>query len=151
MPRFHSGNLRTGRFSEPGRAYLLTTATFAREPLFRDARLGRLLVHELRAAHDAGWATSLAWVAMPDHLHWLVMLEHSPLDAPMRRVKTNSARAINRHLGRAGKCWQPGNHDRALRQEDDLAAMARHIVANPLRAGLVRRVGDYPLWDAAWL
>jgi len=29
--------------------------------------------------------------------------------------------------------------------------MARYIVANPLRAGLVERIGDYPLWDATWL
>jgi hypothetical protein len=28
---------------------------------------------------------------------------------------------------------------------------ARYIVANPLRAGLTRRLGDYPLWDAIWL
>ncbi|RUQ45382.1 transposase, partial [Corynebacterium pseudodiphtheriticum] len=24
-------------------------------------------------------------------------------------------------------------------------------VANPLRAGLVKRIGDYPLWDAIWI
>ncbi|MGB4488330.1 MAG: transposase, partial [Pseudomonas veronii] len=25
------------------------------------------------------------------------------------------------------------------------------IVANPLRAGLVEHIGQYPLWDAIWL
>lgn len=25
------------------------------------------------------------------------------------------------------------------------------MVANPLRANLVDTIGDYPLWDAAWL
>ena len=30
-------------------------------------------------------------------------------------------------------------------------AAARYIVANPLRAGLVKQIGDYPLWDAIWL
>jgi putative transposase len=29
--------------------------------------------------------------------------------------------------------------------------IARYIVANPLRAGLVAKVGDYALWDACWL
>ncbi len=42
-------------------------------------------------------------------------------------------------------------HDRAMRKEEDLKAAARYIVANPLRAGLVERCGDYPLWDAVWL
>ncbi len=29
--------------------------------------------------------------------------------------------------------------------------MARYIVANPLRATWVERMGDCPLWDAVWL
>jgi hypothetical protein len=29
--------------------------------------------------------------------------------------------------------------------------MARYVVANPLRAGLVQKLGDYPLWDAIWV
>jgi hypothetical protein len=33
----------------------------------------------------------------------------------------------------------------------DLQSVARYIVANPLRAGLVKHLGDYPLWDAIWL
>jgi hypothetical protein len=28
---------------------------------------------------------------------------------------------------------------------------ARYIVANPLRAHLVRHVGEYPLWDCIWI
>jgi hypothetical protein len=29
--------------------------------------------------------------------------------------------------------------------------VARYVVMNPVRAGLVSRVGDYPFWDAAWI
>lgn len=49
------------------------------------------------------------------------------------------------------KIWQAGFHDHAVRREEDLAGIARYIVANPLRAGLVDAIGDYPLWDALWL
>ena len=34
---------------------------------------------------------------------------------------------------------------------EDLVGVARYIVANPVRAGLVNRVGEYPYWDAVWL
>ncbi|HBX56836.1 REP-associated tyrosine transposase [Pseudomonas sp. UBA2684] len=146
-----SHRLRSGRFSQPGRTYLLTTTVQRREPLFRAFALGRLVAAELRAAHEQGRVCSLAWVVMPDHLHWLVTLEGHSLDAVMRQIKSNSARRINRQLGRAGALWQDGYHDRALRKDADLQAAARYIVANPLRAGLVERVGDYPLWDAIWL
>jgi REP element-mobilizing transposase RayT len=146
-----SHRLRIGRFSEPGRTYLLTTTVQGREPLFRELALGRLVIAELRAAHEQGWVSSLAWVVMPDHLHWLVRLEGHSLDTLMRRIKSNSARLINRRLGRQGPLWQGGYHDRALRRDEDLRVAARYVVANPLRAGLVERVGDYPLWDAIWV
>ena len=89
---------------------------------------------------------------MPDHLHWLVQpCEGTSLDGLMRTVKTVSSRRINRKLNRTGRLWQPGYHDHALRREEDLIATARYVVANPLRAGLVQNIGEYPLWDAAWL
>jgi REP element-mobilizing transposase RayT len=88
---------------------------------------------------------------MPDHLHWLVELHERSLDELMRRIKSNSGRLINRRLGREGPLWQDGYHDRALRTDEDLQVAARYVVANPLRAGLVGRLGDYPHWDAVWL
>ena len=32
-----------------------------------------------------------------------------------------------------------------LREEEDARAIARYIMENPLRAGLIERVEDYPL------
>jgi len=96
-------------------------------------------------------AQSLAWVVMPDHLHWLMQLEDASLESLMRQVKSRSSKAVNERSARTGQLWQAGFHDRALRKEEDLLASARYIVANPVRAGLVKRVGDYPLWDAVWL
>ncbi len=70
----------------------------------------------------------------------------------MQNVKSRSAIALNKASGRSGeKLWQKGFHDHAVRAEEDLASVARYVVANPLRAGLVKRIGDYPLWDAIWL
>jgi hypothetical protein len=38
-----------------------------------------------------------------------------------------------------------------LRRDEDLRAAALYVVKNPVRAGLVARLGDHPLWDAIWL
>ena len=148
---YQSNRLRKGRHSQRGNLYLLTTATSDRHSVFSDFALGRLVVAELKSAQLDGWVQSLAWVLMPDHLHWLIELGDSSLDELMRRVKTNSARVINRQRSSSGPLWQAGYHDRALRQEEDVQAVARYVAANPLRAGLVARLGDYPLWDAIWL
>ena len=47
--------------------------------------------------------------------------------------------------------WQSGFHDHALRTEEDVRNVARYVIANPQRAGLVEHVSDYPWWDARWL
>jgi hypothetical protein len=69
----------------------------------------------------------------------------------VRRFKGGAARGWNRVHGQAGALWQPNFHDRALRIDEDRKAVARYVIANPVRAGLVERVGDYPFWDAIWL
>jgi REP element-mobilizing transposase RayT len=149
LPASH--RLRIGRFSEPNRMYLITTKTHERTPIFNDVHLGRLVVWQFRLAQDQGLANSLAWVIMPDHFHWLLELQKGSLADLMCQVKSKSTRTVNAASGRKGRLWQESFHDRALRKEDDLVKMARYVVANPLRAGLVEKIGDYPLWDAIWV
>lgn len=66
--------LRKGRWPAPGQVYLVTTVTHARYPFFADFTAARLAILEMRRLHDAGRLASLAWVLMPDHLHWLFQL-----------------------------------------------------------------------------
>ncbi|MFC1524403.1 transposase [Thermodesulfobacteriota bacterium] len=152
MPGYHGKNLRKGRHSEPGHHYVLTSVTHGRQKVFTDWRIGRLLVHEFMLADDDQAVESLAWVIMPDHFHWLISLKNGPLSSMMKKVKSRSAISVNKQQDRNGRAiWQKGYHDHALRKEEDIVAIARYIVANPLRAGLVKKLGDYPLWDAVWV
>ena len=146
-----SNRLRIGRYDEPNRVYLLTSNTLDRIPIFSDFKLGRLVVQQFRIAQHQGLATSLAWVVMPDHFHWLISLEKGSLADLMRQVKSKSTRMVNAVSGRQGRLWQPGFHDHAVRRDESLEGIARYIVANPVRAGLVKKCGDYSLWDAIWL
>jgi putative transposase len=94
----------------------------------------------------------LAFALMPDHLHWLLQLQpHQNLSSVVRLAKGASVRAVNWARGGKGAVWQQSFHDHALRAEEDLQDIARYVVLNPLRAGLVRRAGDYSLWDAIWV
>jgi REP element-mobilizing transposase RayT len=147
----HGNALRKGRYSQPGGIYLLTSVTEARKPHLENWQLGRLLVAEFRQAHEAGLCESLAFVVMPDHFHWLITLKEGSLAALMGRVRSRSAIAVNRANVTNGQLWQRGYHDHALRKDEDLLTAAHYVVANPLRAGLVSRLGDYPLWDTMFL
>ncbi len=144
--------LRQGRVSLPGQVYFLTTVTHEREPLFANFSFARLAIGELRRLNDMALVNSLAWVLMPDHLHWLLGLGHThSISIVVKMLKGRTAAALNRASLMHGPVWQRNFYDHALRQDEDLAAIARYIVANPLRAGLVRKLGDYPHWDAVWL
>ncbi len=143
---------RNGRYSESNRVYHVTTTTFERKRLFRCLECGRFAILAMRAQAIAGNATTLAFVVMPDHLHWLLRLTgNSTLPSIMNSVKSGAARRITRHHGRPERVWQKGFYDRAIRCEEDLEDVARYIVTNPLRAGLVKSLSQYPLWDAIWV
>jgi putative transposase len=145
-PNPHSKDLRKGRHSEANRIYLITTNTENREPVFENFNAARTLIKILKKEQELGRANTLTFVIMPDHLHWLLELTgQADLSRILQSVKGLSAKQIGHRF------WQPGYHDRALRKEEDIKAIARYVVANPLRAGLVKRIGDYPHWDAIWL
>ena len=144
--------LRKGRVSVSHGVYLVTTTTVERTKLFENFHAACAASHCFEDRVVLGDAAMLAWVLMPDHAHWLIELsERDALDAVVNRIKSASARHANRALERKGALWSAAFHDHALRTEDDLPGTARYVVANPLRAGLVKRLGDYPFWNAIWL
>ncbi|MCJ1887640.1 transposase [Pseudomonas sp. LA21] len=144
--------LRKGRVSLPHTAYLITSITQKRQFFFSDFAAGCAAARCFEDQELLNGCRMLAWVLMPDHVHWLIQLGPDPhLESLVNRLKSASARLANRSLGRRGPLWASAFHDRALRREEDLRAIARYLVANPIRAGLVRSVGDYPFWNATWL
>jgi REP element-mobilizing transposase RayT len=106
---------------------------------------------QFRQAEEDNLVRSLAWVVMPDHFHWLIELKSDSLSQVVGRTKSLTRLTVNAAQGCTGSIWQQGFHDRALRREQGLKAVALYIVMNPVRAGLVKRIGDYPLWDAVWV
>ena len=152
MPLMSYDALRTGRHSSRGQVYMVTTVTAGRQPFFFDFTLARCVITEMRHTHTTGKVDSLAWVLMPDHLHWLFQLgDTGTLAEVMQSFKGRSARAMKLMDERQRSIWQRGYHDHALRAEDDVRGAARYLAANPLRAGLVAQVGDYSHWDAVWV
>ena len=86
--------------------------------------------------------TVLAAVLMPDHVHVIV----SPLDARVPKLG-NFLAALKRWIRRelnATWNWQPGCFDRLLRSDESLHEKWLYVEDNPVRAGLVQRVSDWP-------
>ena len=143
--------LRKGRFSQPNGIYFITFVTEERIPWFTDDELASVMCRNFY--HPAAILDSsiLCYVVMPDHVHFLVQLGSAPLHKITQRIKSRSASLLNNLIGCSGRFWQPGYHDHGLRKEEDLLGVARYIVANPLRSKLVKKLGEYPYWNAKWL
>jgi len=146
MQTKHQKDLRKGRYSLANQIYHITTATKNRAQIFSKFVNARLLINTMQQADALNYTKTLAFVVMPDHVHWLLQLtEGVTLSNVIKSMKSESAKAIGQPI------WQSGYYDHALRKDEDIQTIARYIVANPIRAGLVSKVGDYSHWDAIWL
>jgi len=143
--------LRKGRVSIATQEYFITFVCAGRAPLFTDLNIAQCFFQHLTIApaiESPGW---LAWVLMPDHFHGLVRLGDRNLGREIQALKGSTAYQIRRHGGVNHTVWQKAYFDRALRADEDRRAVARYIVANPLRAGLVKNLGEYPYWGSVYL
>ncbi|HEY3053980.1 MAG TPA: transposase [Thermoanaerobaculia bacterium] len=125
-----------------GKTYFVTFCSDQRRvltPSARDAALASCLCghHHSYFLHTA--------VIMPDHVHLIFTLyDQTTLPATMKLIKSTSSRRIGR-----GTTWQREYFDRAVRSDEDLRAKCEYVAANPVRAGLVRSVDEYP-WVWRW-
>ena len=81
---------------------------------------------------------------MPDHAHLLVegLSESSDLRRFAKLAKQRSGGVFARRSDEL--LWQEGFYDRVLRESDDIEGVARYIIGNPVRAGLVASPAEYP-------
>ncbi len=132
--------------SEKHRIYLVTFRCVGRRPLLADLKLGKIVAGEIHRLDSLDLTKTLAFVVMPDHVHWLFELcGAEPLSYVVRSLKGRSSRQINRVRKTNGTVWQSGFHDRALRYVESLRDAGFYIINNPVRARLVKQWWDYPL------
>ena len=88
---------------------------------------------------------ALAYCVMPDHVHLIV--EGLTATSDLRRyAKLTKQRieSVARREFHIYRLWQKGYCEHVLRSRHALEAAARYVLENPMRAGLAKRVGEYP-------
>jgi REP element-mobilizing transposase RayT len=141
--RPQSRNLRKGRHSQPGQYYFLTTSVHGRRRIFSSDCRAQIILDTIRWLGDTGRFAADAAVVMPDHLHLVGQLRKSSLEQVMHTLKSYTAHRLA-SSGVEVPIWQDGYHDHILRNEENYRIRLTYILQNPVRAGLVTRVDDYP-------
>ncbi len=86
-----------------------------------------------------------AWVFMHNHIHLLgTPSSAQSLPACMQSVGRRYARYFNRRYNRSGALWEGRYKSMLVDSDSYLLTCYRYIELNPVRAGVVRRAGDYP-------
>jgi putative transposase len=116
-----------------------------RHKCFSDLEFGRRACTQLLRTAADWWVEVIAYCFMPDHLH--VLVEAKSEDANSRKWADIFRQVSGFHFRRerGHRLWQDGDYDHILRKEDDVRAVAKYIVLNPVRAGLCTASSEYRL------
>jgi putative transposase len=130
-------------------AYSVTVCTFGRRHILTDTQCvepvsDQLLQHAARHRFDVS-----VYCCMPDHMH--VLLEATAIDSDLRKLMNSWKQKTGYFYKHAtgSRLWQSGYYDHVLRQDEENLRVIAYLLANPIRAGLVADLGDYPFWGSA--
>jgi putative transposase len=126
-----------------GTIYFVTFCIHPRSPALANASAWAVCRSALSKLNQ--WRVLFA-IAMPDHLHLLVA--PADRDASVSQFAKWFKRWFNEAYRATGAVqnwkWQEGCFDRLLRSDESLTEKWNYLEQNPVRAGLVRDVEDWP-------
>jgi len=123
-----------------------TACTFQRRKILASAKCEEILreIWHRSADHDGWWVGS--YVLMPEHVHFFARpaANARPKTEWVEMWKSVSSRRIAATLAIGPPIWQPDYFDRYLRSSESYSDKWQYVEQNPVRAGLVGRVEDWP-------
>lgn len=131
-------------FTQGGHYHVYNRGT-NREPIFLcDDNYRFLLRRVKKCAHD--WqVTVLAYCLMPNHYHFVLRQDgERPLSGFVQAVFNSYTKAFNRMYERSGTLFEGPFQSRLVDKEEHLLHLCRYVHRNPLDAGLVQSLGDWP-------
>lgn len=138
---------RQARLDAPGTLYHVMIRGIERSPIIRDDEDRQDFISRTgRVARETG-TRILAWALMNNHVHLLFFSGPSGISTFMRRLLTGYALRYNRRHGRNGHLFQNRYKSIICEEGTYLLELVRYIHLNPLRAGVVKSMGeldDYP-------
>ena len=145
---------RKSRIDTPGALHHIIARGIEGRIIFADDKDRYAFLSRLGNILEQSQTVCYAWALIPNHFHLLLRTGSDPVATVMRRLLTGHAVSFNRRHKRQGHLFQ-NRYKSILCQEDTyFLELIRYIHLNPLRAGLVRDLGQldkYPFGGHAAL
>ena len=84
---------------------------------------------------------------LDNHFHLLIRPRGESISRIMQALLASHTQRFHKHHGSGGHVWQGRFKSPVIQDDEHLLTVLRYIEANPLRAGIVERAGDYP-WSS---
>jgi len=138
---------RRRRIHVPGAFYHVTLRGNHRQKIFF-RRTDRQLLDKIVAETIDRYSTRLhAYCYMTNHLHFLFQVSATPLGRVMMCIASRYARTVQARLDTTGHLFERRYHPIVVDADEYLLAILRYIHRNPVEAGIVTAVKDYP-WSS---
>ena len=135
---------RLPRSELPDGAYHITSRGVDGAPIVADDLDRLFFVALVRGTVSAfEWACH-AWCLMTNHFHLVVEAPRVRVSAGMKRINGLHAQRFNHRHARRGHLFQDRFASWVIDDDEYLHAVCEYVLANPVRAGLVGRVDEWP-------
>ncbi len=123
----------------------MTTRGIDDQPIFlSDLDRYELLAILRKVTERVGWRV-LCWCLMTTHYHLLVVVPDDPrVSWAMQTVNSVYAREFNSRHRRRGHLFGERFADTLVESDPQLTRTIAYVLENPVRAGIVKRVEDWP-------
>lgn len=135
------------RIEFAGALYHVTSRGDGQEVIFLDDEDRHRFLDVLSdLVHDFNWAVH-AYCLMDNHYHLLIETPEGNLSKGMRHLNGVYTQRFNRRHGRVGHVFQGRYKAIIVQKESYLLELARYVVLNPVRAGMVHTPDQWP-WSS---
>lgn len=127
------------RIEFSGALYHVTARGDRREPIYEDDEDKEMFLNTLaQVVEGFNWICH-SYCLMTNHYHLVVETTDGNLSKGMRQLNGVFTQASNRRHGRSGHLFQGRFKAILVDKESYLLELARYVVLNPVRAGMVKR------------
>jgi putative transposase len=135
------------RLELSGGLYHVTSRGDRREDIFADDTDREAWLEILaQCCERHNWAIH-AWCQMSNHYHLIVETAEGNLSAGMRQLNGVYTQKVNRRHNRVGHVFQGRFKGILVERDSYLLELARYVVLNPVRAGMVKHTRQWP-WSS---
>ena len=135
------------RIEFAGAVYHVTSRGNGRQRIFLDDQDNRKFVELLGKTIERSHWTCHAFCLMVNHYHLMIETPEANLSRGMHHLNASYCQAHNKRHDTVGHLFQGRFKSIIVDRESYLLELARYVVLNPVRAGMVARPEDWP-WSS---